>query len=347
MKSVRVNLTEADFTPVERTFARYDEFEVRVFRYPLGVAALRLSNSAGHIIVLPFQGQQIWDAEFHGRRLTMKTVFDQPRPTTDFLNTYGAFLIHCGLTAVGPASRDDNHPPHGELPNAPFGGAEIEFGEDDEGPFASIRGRYIHKLAFHSDYELSSAITMRPGSGLLKIDLSVTNQKRTDMEFMYLAHANFRASAGADIRDNSQNISLRNALPTHVSPSDSYLAMIERLERDPQTHRRIQPDDVYDPEVVLYLNFVDENAWCLAEHEDGTTDVIRWSRAQMPHAVRWLSRTLDQECLGLALPGTAHPVGLKRIRENGQMIVLAGGQAFDWGFELGCLSANELREWQR
>ena len=344
MSNVRINLVEADFSAVERTFARFGEFEVAVFRYSLGVAAIRLSNAVGHIVVLPFQGQQIWDAVFYGRRLTMTTVFEQPRPTRDFLSTYGAFLIHCGLTAVGPASSDDDHPPHGELPNAPFDGATIEFGHETEGPFAAVHGRYVHKLAFHCDYELSSSITMRPGSGVLKINMSVTNRKRTDMEFMYLAHANFRAAAGTHIRDNSTNIDLRATLPAHVSPSASYLATIERLERDPQAHRRIEQDSSYDPEVVLYLTFTDEAAWCVAEHDDGTADMIRWSRKQMPRAVRWLSRTPDQECLGLALPGTAHPVGLKRLREKGQVIALPGGQTFDWSYELGCLSANELRD---
>ena len=35
------------------------------------MAALRIINARGEIIVLPFQGQQIWRANFDGRDLTL------------------------------------------------------------------------------------------------------------------------------------------------------------------------------------------------------------------------------------------------------------------------------------
>ena len=38
-----------------------------------------MCNGLGSITVLPFQGQQIWDAEMLGRSLKMKSMFTEPR----------------------------------------------------------------------------------------------------------------------------------------------------------------------------------------------------------------------------------------------------------------------------
>ena len=55
-----------------------------------------------------------------GRQLTMRSMFDQPQATRNYLETYGGFLIHCGFTAMGVPTKEDSHPLHGELPNAPY-----------------------------------------------------------------------------------------------------------------------------------------------------------------------------------------------------------------------------------
>ena len=72
---------------------------------------MRLSNGEGELIILPFQGQQIWSANFGGRDLTMRSMFDQPRATRNYLETYGGFLLHCGFTAMGVPAEGDTHPP--------------------------------------------------------------------------------------------------------------------------------------------------------------------------------------------------------------------------------------------
>ncbi len=116
----RIHLQEAVFTEKENVLVESGELSASVFRYDTGVCGLRLKNSRGELVLLPFQGQQIWRCEFEGRNLTMKSMFTQPVSTTDFLATYGAFFVHCGVTAMGVPSPDDSHPLHGELPNAAY-----------------------------------------------------------------------------------------------------------------------------------------------------------------------------------------------------------------------------------
>ena len=79
--SVRLPLQPEQFTACERTLLASDAFQVRAWTYPSGVCALALENRRGRLIVLPYQGQMVWDASFDRCRLTMPGLFDQSRPT--------------------------------------------------------------------------------------------------------------------------------------------------------------------------------------------------------------------------------------------------------------------------
>lgn len=120
-----------------------------------------------------------------------------------------------------------------------------------------------------------------------------------------------------------------------MTPTDGYAAMVARLKLKPDAHRRIRPGDVYDPEMVMALDFDAPEAICLAERTDGYGDFIRFDRTALPHAARWISRTVDQQCLGLALPGTSEPDGLSCIRQNGQTMIIAPGAAFECAYQIG------------
>jgi hypothetical protein len=60
----RIDIVPDQFVVAERVLARWAGLTASTFRYRSGVAALRIENAVGHIIQLPFQGQQIWDAVF-------------------------------------------------------------------------------------------------------------------------------------------------------------------------------------------------------------------------------------------------------------------------------------------
>ena len=61
-----IHLHRHFFSETERTLAEYEGMTASTFLYSSGVHGLRLSNQVGEITLLPFQGQQIWHAEFHG-----------------------------------------------------------------------------------------------------------------------------------------------------------------------------------------------------------------------------------------------------------------------------------------
>ena len=196
-----IELRPEHFGAAEGVLARSAGMTASTFCYRSGVAGLRITNAVGQIVLLPFQGQQIWDAVFHGRRLTMGSMFEEPVDTDDYLSNYGGFFLHCGATAMGNPGPDDRHPLHGEMPNARYQRAELLIGSDEDGPFMGLAGSYRHTVAFTHNYEARPIVQLGADSSRISVTLSIRNLKRTPMELMYLAHINFRPVDGARIVD--------------------------------------------------------------------------------------------------------------------------------------------------
>lgn len=187
MTEVRVHIDRLPRDARETRIVEFGDITVSSFRFASGPQGLRVITAVGELIVLPFQGQQIWDAHFFDRWFRMKSMFEEPRETRDFLETYGALLIHCGATAIGPAGPGDSHPPHGELPNAPFDTAWVCMGEDDAGRYVKVSGKYRHTVAFQTDYVFTPTLRMSASATEIDVHIHLRNQKNSSMELMYLA----------------------------------------------------------------------------------------------------------------------------------------------------------------
>lgn len=344
-----IDLTQDLFGDDEIIIANEGELRASAFRYRSGVAALRIANSLGEIVMLPFQGQQIWDATFLGRRLTMGSMFDEPVATSDYLSNYGAFLIHCGMTAMGNPGPGDRHPLHGELPNAMYESAALEIGEDTDGPFMAVSGVYRHRVAFTAGYVATPRAEMRAGSSLIRAAMKVRNTRQSPLEAVYLAHVNFRPVDGGRIvdgvPDNVENIRVRTDVPPLSSLSPEHRAFIEAAAASPALHRDIAAGRRIDPEIVLVLNArgsADGVQRAVQVHPDGSGDVIMYRPSQLPVAVRWMTRTGDEDAIGIILPATAEPNGLAAARAAGQMMHIPPGGEFCCDYTFGALNANAM-----
>jgi hypothetical protein len=343
---VRIELDRHAFTDAERLLCSMHGLTVHTFRYASGVAALRLTSARGEIVVLPFQGQQIWSARFDGRDLAMRSFFPEPVATERYLENYGAFFIHCGLTAIGAPGPQDRHPLHGELPNAPFQSAWLTL--DEAAQSATVSGSYTHAVAFSTHYRATATVAMRSDSAMLDIGLTVENLKRTPMDLMYLAHANFRPVDGGRLVYSAPYtpaaVRVRQSIPAHISPPPGYAALLGELAADPTPHHGIQPGMGYDPEVVFAIDMLaDEQGWAhaLQRLPDGRADYISYRPAQAAKALRWMCRTPDQDALGLVLPATAGDEGYTAEKARGNVIALAGGHSWQIGLRAGSLTAAE------
>ncbi|MCC6167301.1 MAG: DUF4432 family protein, partial [Caldilineaceae bacterium] len=296
------------------------------------------------------QGQQIWSASFGGRTLTMKSMFDQPKATQNYLETYGGFLLHCGATAMGVPTGGDTHPLHGELPNAPYQKAWLVLGSDERGDYIGLGGEYEHIVAFNHHYVAHPLVKLYAGESRCTVDLTVTNLKRTPMEFMYLAHINFRPVDNGRLVYSAQptpeHVRVRKSIPAHVRPGPGYREFMQELEQHPEKHHVLAPDLAFDPEIVFTIDYTaDAEGWAhtLQVHPDGSADYVRHKPAQLDKGVRWICRTPDQDAIGLVLPATAEPEGYSAEKSKGNIKTIPAGGSYTCEMEAGILDAGEAQ----
>jgi len=346
-----VHLSKEFFRDRERILLQHGDLSVSTFLFETGVAGLRFRNELGQLVLLPFQGQQIWSMEFCGRNLTMKSMFPEPRATRAYLETYGGFLIHCGVTAMGVPGEKDTHPLHGELPNAPYLKAAVAAGQDSRGSYVALRGEYQHTVAFSYNYLACPEVRLYSMSTRVPISMAIQNLKQTPMELMYLAHANFRPVDNGRLvysaRLTPEHVRVRTSIPSHIRPPAGYENFLAELEDHPERHHVLKPGLTFDPEVVFFIDYLADPsglAHTLQVHPDGSADFLSHRPDQLRFGIRWICRTADQDALGLCLPATAEVEGYHAEKAKGHLRVLPPGAATRFDFEAGYLAAPEAKE---
>lgn len=349
LQPAKVSLQPRFFSEKKRVFLESGSLRASLFEFESGVAAVELENGVSEIVMLPFQGQQIWSATFGGRNVTMKSMFDQPRSTSDYLQTYGGFLLHCGFTAMGVPTEEDDHPLHGELPNAMFQHAWLVLGEDDGGAYIGMGGQYQHTVAFADNYTAMPLVKLYAGAKEVHVSLSCRNCKKTPMDYMYLAHANFRPIDGGQIvysaKVTPKTVRVSRSIPDHISAGPAYRDFVNRLGERPEEHHVFDESMTFVPELVFSIDYdADDAGWAhtLQVHPDGGADYVRHRPEQLPIGVRWICRTPDKDALGLVLPSTAEPEGKSAEMAKGNVRELEGGASWRCDYVLGTLDAGEV-----
>ncbi len=343
---MRLELQNAMFDEMERKLLTAGDITVTTFRYRSGVAALQITTPRTELIVLPFKGQQIWRASFDGVDVTMGSMFPEPVDTHVYLETYGAFLLHCGLTAIGGPSPDDTHPLHGELPNAPLQDAWLEL---RDGALV-IGGSYRYTVAFTVNYLATLEITIPADASFVDVSVHVDNLRKSTMELMYLAHANFRPVDMGELiysaKPTPETVRVRQSIPSHISPPPGYAEFLDDLALNPERHHVLSPDLAFDPEVVFELDMMaDADGWAHAmqRHPNGSADFISYIQAQGPSATRWICRTPDQQGLGMAFPSTAGVEGYLAEKAKGRITEVPPEGTWDISMRMGRLNVHDTK----
>ena len=347
-QTTTVHLSPELFGDNEKTLLDCGPLSASVFKYSTGVAALRFQNEFGEAVLLPFQGQQVWSATFHGRNLTMRSMFSEPQATRDYLATYGAFFIHCGATAMGNPGEKDRHPLHGELPNAPFQKAWIVCGADDDGDYLGLGGAYEHTMAFGPHYVCEPLLKFYADSSVMRRSVTLRNLKHVPMEWMYLAHINFNPVENSRLvytaRCTPEHVRVRKTIPTHIAVSPKYRRCLEEFAVHPEKHNDLTADLFFDPEVCFFIDYeADKKGWAhtLQIHPDGTADYVRHHPSQLDKAVRWICRVADQAAIGIVLPATAEPDGYHAEKAKGNIKVIPPLGEVTFDYDMGMLSAPD------
>ncbi|WHP31399.1 aldose 1-epimerase family protein [Trabulsiella odontotermitis] len=325
--TTRIPLWRQLFTEQPRVLLENSDFSVTAFRYDSGIEGLRLQNSRGHLVILPWMGQMIWDAQFDGHDLTMRNMFRQPKPANEVVETYGCFAFHSGLLANGCPSPEDTHPLHGEMACATMDDAWLEL----DGDTLRIGGGYEYVMGFGHHYHASPTVALHKASALFDITMSVTNLASVAMPLQYMCHMNYAYVPQATFAQNfpDEVLTLRESVPAHVKPTPQWLAFNQRILQGEVSLKTLNAPEFCDPEIVFFGDKLDRYTRT-PEFKmiapDGTTFVTRFSSNELNYVTRWILYNGDQQVAAFALPATCRPEGFLAAQRNGSLIELAPQQ---------------------
>ncbi len=346
----KINLYKEFFVEKEKTVLENGGLKASIFKYSTGIEALRLSNGKGYVTLLPFVGQQIWDMEFLGHNMVMKSVHDEPEVCKDFYGeSYGCFLMHCGLSAMGNPTAEDTHIPHGELPVAKYKEAYILSGEDEKGAYISLSGKYTHKRAFEYDYEFCPECRLYENASTVDVTVNFTNHKELPLEYFYLCHINYLPVDGSRLYYTAkhENIVAHHEVPESYPKhlADKTNAYLDKLDKDISIMDNIDSTtQSYSPEIVFTCKYdADKNgdAHTIQLMPDGYACYVKHKPEELPFGVRWIARTADEDALGMVLPATAEHMGYLYCKKKGYEKYLATGETVTYHITAGILSPEE------
>ncbi len=345
-----VTLYREQFSREERLLIQHRSLRATVFKYPSGIEAVRISNEKGHIVLLPFMGQMIWDMKFFGQDLVMRSIFDEPLPCrAHYGETYGCFLMHCGLTAMGNPTEKDTHLPHGELPIANYREAHLTLGEDEKGAYIALGGTYSHKCAFEISYDFCPECRLYENASVIDLTVRFQNNKDLPLEYFYLCHINYRPIDNARLYYSArhENITVHHEVPENYPKAlaDRTNEYLSRLDKDPSLMDTVNPDtQSYAPEIVFTCKYEqDENgeAHTLEHLPNGYSCYVSHRPDELPFALRWIARTKDEDALGMVLPATAEHKGYLDCKKKGYERYLAPSESMTFHIRTGILSPEE------
>lgn len=347
---MKIQLQKFFFNDKERTIIQEDNLEASLFKFDSGIEAIRLKNEVGHIVVLPYNGQMIWDANFYGRSLKMNNSFAQPVYSEGFRHTYGCYLMHCGVLAMGCPTVEDTHAHHGEIPYADYDSASLIYDKDERGSYLAVTGDLEYNLSFGDHYLTQPLVKMYKNSGMLEVSMTVNNLSRQPMDLMYMCHVNNNLVPDSEIFQtlawDSDHMPVRVSIPQYNEVDPSFLDLVDRIQQDVKVTNPVKKDDLYDPEVVCFLRDpnLDEagNAHFLYVHSDGSGDYTYYDATVLNRGVRWMVYHEDWQSMGMVLPSTAEPEGYLTEKAKGNLRYIEAHGTFKATVNCGAVRPKEV-----
>lgn len=315
------------FGECERVLLRGRGATVSAFRYSSGVAALRLVTRRVELVLLPFRGQQVWRYAVDGEEQTMRTHFDEPAASTVFGETYGGFLLHCGLSGLGAPGPEDRHAHHGELPNAAYDNVELRIGEREGATTVALSGRAAVRTSHAVSATFEPTLTLSTADTALRLTMDVTNLRRTPLEYAYLCHVNWAPVDGARLVQPVTDSGF--VVDPHPAQDRATADYTQRIAADPELSNLLDLGQPLVPEYCAILTPTpDEAGWAEFRmvRPDGKLALVGFDTARLPRAIRWISNTGDEEAAGFCLPTTSHHHGRAAAAADGVLALLPPGQ---------------------
>ncbi|WP_038182438.1 aldose 1-epimerase family protein [Vibrio rhizosphaerae] len=316
-------------------------FTISVFKYPSGIEALRIENSKGYLVILPYMGQMIWDAKFLGEDLCMENMFSEPKPSDQIVATYGCFAFHSGLIRNGCPAPEDDHPLHGEMPCANIDKAWLEIEEHK----ITIKGEYEYVMGFGDHYLASPSVAIQQDASVFDIRMKVKNLASVPMPLQYMCHMNTAYFPDAKMKQNIPDsaIKLRESVPGHVTPTAQWLAFNDKLKTQVTPIEQLSTPEMYDPEIVYFMDNLSSHT-DRAQFEmviaNGKTLITQFDTSMLNYATRWILYNGDQKVAAYVLPATCRPEGYLAAKNNGTLIHLQPQEIREFAVTTGIIESH-------
>lgn len=318
-----IPLRKAQFNQQEEIIIQSEYFKVLGFKYNSGIEAIKIENSKGHLIILPYMGQIIWDAKFLDEDLCMHNMFSEPKQSNEIAATYGCFAFHSGLIRNGCPCTEDDHPLHGEMPCANMDKAWLEVDDHQ----IVIKGEYEYIMGFGDHYLAMPSVSIEKDTSLFEIKMKVQNLASVPMPLQYMCHMNAAYFPGAKMTQNIPDsaIKLRESIPGHIKPTPQWIDFNNTLKAQSTPIEQLSTPEMYDPEIVYFMDDLSKytyKAEFKMEIANGKTLITRFDTAQLSYATRWILYNGDQKVGSYVLPATCRPEGYLAAEKSGTLIQL-------------------------
>jgi hypothetical protein len=322
------------------------------FRYETGVCGLHIKNQHCSMVVLPYMGQQIWFAEFEGKKLTQRSIFDQPQATTKFGDNYGGFLLHCGLTNINCAEEGEDYPLHGELPFADYQEAYTGIGHDEKGKYLVAGGTFIYRNSQEYHYAYSPQLRLYDDASVAEMHIDIHNRRGSSLDYMFMCHMNWLAVEGSRLVYSAKKDKEHMKVdPTELGGDSARAVHIrkygKKLLEDPALADVLDSKtQCYDPEMCINICYEsDKKGWAHAMQvmPEGDACYVGFCTNKLPYALRWFCRTADEDGVGIALPTTGTNRSTAYQKENGYYNTLPPGAHDNLRFDFGYLDKEKAQ----
>jgi hypothetical protein len=181
---------------------------------------------------------------------------------------------------------------------------------------------YRHLVGFTIGYAFTASYKLYENASAFTASVDIENLRSKRLPYMYLCHINFRPVDGSKLLDTAKRGA--GGYTVHDSGTDGKIAAwIERLRTDLSAQYTVGAEgECYDPEVCVTLEYSpDENGYAhtMQALPDGYAHYVSHPVEALPIPVRWISRTEDEDALGMVLPATAEHLGRSNAEKKGQL----------------------------
>ncbi len=313
---MKLHLHPHCFQTTETLLAETPTTKLSTFTYSSGVEAVRIVQQRGEFVWLPFFSQSLWSWKVDGKEQKFSGFVSEPDyAARNLLHNYGAFMVHCGITAMGNPTKEDTHLHHGELPLARYQEAWIDLSEGEHP--VTLGGTYQYSIPFIASYAFSPSLSIDQSGTSVLVEATLRNLQKTTLQYMYLNHLNFslegveRLEYGLSEFSRNTVTVLGDAIAEAKIDPKRFLAV--------GTMRRIEPEMV-----AIMKNESQFGQVCVHKmhRSDGTAIWVAIDTTLLDHTVAWLTKTPDRSACGFALPSTAGPRGLTEETRQGTVKAL-------------------------